>query len=130
MCITRCMVGSLILCLCLLHPCQTTVNDRQQYREAPTHCSPNHSLVTQSPALPAVSTALLNTKDSLSDSCSPLEPNNASHSLPLSASNIATDISSIPDKSKSIASKLNDFQSFVYTSQLKVICIQKHGCLN
>jgi len=41
----------------------------------------------------------------------------------LSASTIATDISSIPDKSKSIASKLADFQSFVYTSQLKVICI-------
>jgi len=52
-----------------------------------------------------------------------LEPNNGSHSLPLSASTIATDISSTPDKSISIASKLADFQSFVYTSQLKVICV-------
>ena len=62
--------------------------------------SPNHSLVTQSPALPPVSTALLSTKDSSLDSCSPLEPNNGSDSLPLSASTIATDISSVPDKSK------------------------------
>jgi len=62
--------------------------------------SPNHSLVTQSPALSAVSTALLSTKDLSSDSCSPLEPNHGSHSLPLSASTIATDTSSVPDKSK------------------------------
>ena len=62
--------------------------------------SPNHSLVTQSPELPPVSTVLLSTKDSSLDNCSPLEPNNGSHSLPLSVSTIATDINSVPDKSK------------------------------
>ena len=77
---------------CVRSPCNAT-------RPQPI-VSPNHSLVTQSPALPVVSTALLSTKDSSSDSCSPMEPNSGSHSLPLSASTIATDISSVPDKSK------------------------------
>ena len=80
---------------------QTTVNDRLAiYREAPTHCLPKSLSRHTISSITSCFYSIVEYKGSSSDSCSPLEPNNGSHSLPLSASTMATHMSSVPDKSK------------------------------